>query len=184
MDCLHSWLISFFTNKSINVIYTDIQKAFDSVSHSKLIKTLSQYKINRNLVEWFKEFLQERTQRVVISNTFSESLPIFSGVPQGGVIGPLLFIIYINDIATEVDSNSNIKLFADDTKIFSQSNLVLQNSLDKIYHWLKERRLNLNPSKCQVLNIHRSTTIPTFDFKINNVILPKTEVFKDLGIFI
>ena len=184
LDCLHSWLISFFTNKSINIIYTDIQKAFDSVSHSKLIKTLSQYKINRNLVEWFKEFLQERTQRVVISNTFSESLPIFSGVPQGGVIGPLLFIIYINDIATEVDSNSNIKLFADDTKIFSQSNLVLQNSLDKIYHWLKERRLNLNPSKCQVLNIHRSTPIPTFDFKINNVILPKTEVFKDLGIFI
>ena len=118
MDCLHSWLISFFTNKSINVIYTDNQKAFDSFSHFKLIKTLSQYKINRNLVEWFKEFLQERTQRVVISNTFSESLPIFSGVPQGGVIGPLLFIIYINDIATEVDSNSNIKLFADDTKIF------------------------------------------------------------------
>ena len=86
--------------------------------------------------------------------------------------------MYINDIVSEVDSNSNIKLFADDTKIFSQSNLVLQKSLDKIYHWLKERKLNLNPSKCQVLTIHRSTSIPTFDFKINNVILPKTEVLR------
>ena len=114
----------FFINKSINVIYTNIQKAFDFVSHFKLIKTLSQYKINRNLVEWFKEFLQERTHRVVIGNTFSESLPIFSGIRR--VIGPLLFITYINDIALEVDSNSNVKLFADDTKIFSQSNLVLQ----------------------------------------------------------
>ena len=104
------------------MIQFDIQKAFDSVSHIELIKTLSQYQINRNLVEWFKEFLQERTQRVVIGNTFSESLPIFSGVLQGGVIGPLLLIIYINDIASEVDSKSNNNLFADDTKIFSQSN--------------------------------------------------------------
>ena len=180
MDRFHTWLVSFFTNKSINLIYTDIQKAFVSVSHLKLIKTLSQYKVNRNLVKWFKEFLQDRTQRVVIGNTFSEPLPVFSGVPEGGVIGPLLFIIYINVIASEVDSNSNIKLFADDTKIFSESNSVLQKTLDKIYNWLKERKLNLNPRKYHVLNIHRSTSIPTFDLKINNVILPKTEVFKDL----
>ena len=59
-----------------------------------------------------------------------------------------------------------------------------KTSLDKIYNWLKERKLNLNPSKCHVLNIYTSTCIPIFDFKINNVILPKTEVFKDLGIFI
>ena len=72
------WLVSFFTNKSINVIYTDIQKAFDSVSHLKLIKTLSKYKISKNLVEWFEEFLQDRTQRVVIGKTFSEPLPVFS----------------------------------------------------------------------------------------------------------
>ena len=128
---------TFFTNKSINVIYTDIQEAFDLVSHLKLIKTLSQYKINRNLVEWFKEFLQDNTQRVVTGNKFPEPLPVFSGVPQGGVIDPFLFIIYINDIAPVVDSKSNIKIFAADTKIFSKSNFVLQKSLDKIYNWLK-----------------------------------------------
>ena len=125
-----------------------------------------------------------RTQKIVIGNTFSESLPIFSGVPQGGVIGPLLFIIYINDLASEVDSSSNIKLFADDTKIFSHSNTTLQKYLDKIYYWLKERKLNLNPSKCRVLNIHKNTSISTFNFKIDNINLSSTKVFKDLGIFI
>ena len=64
----------------------------------------------------FKDFFQDTTQRVVIGNTFSEPLPVFSKIPQGGVIGPLLFIININDIVSEVDSKSNIKLFADDAK--------------------------------------------------------------------
>ena len=69
-----------------------------------------------------------------------------------------------NDIASEVDSNSNILLFADDAKIFSEANFVLQKSLHKIYYRLKKRKLNLNPSKCHVLNIHRSTSITTFFF--------------------
>ena len=184
LDCLHSWLVSFLSNTSTKVIYTDIQKAFDSVSHFKLIKTLSQYKIHNSLISWFREFLHDRTQKVVIGNTFSESLPIYSGVPQGGVIGPLLFIIYINDIVSEVDASSNINLFADDTKIFSHSNTTLQQSLDKIFHWLKERKLNLNPSKCNVLNIHKNTSISTFDFKINNINLSSTNKITDLGIFI
>ena len=120
--------MSFLSSKSTKVIYTDIKKAFDSVSHVKLIKTLSQYKIYRSLVSWFKEFLYDRTQKVVINKKFLESLPKFSEVPQGGVIGPLLFINYINDIASEIDVSSNINHFADDTKIFSQSNTILQNS--------------------------------------------------------
>ena len=76
--------------------------------------------------------LNDRTQKVVFNNTFSESLSIFSGVPQGEVIGPQLFIIYIDDTASKVDVSSNINLFVDDTKIFSQSNTTLQNSLNKI----------------------------------------------------
>ena len=83
------------------------KKAFDSVSHFKLIKTLTQYKTHKSLVSWFKELLDNRTQKVIIGKTFSESLPSFSGVPQGGIIGPLLFLIYINDIALEVDVDSN-----------------------------------------------------------------------------
>ena len=83
----------------------------------------------------------------------------------------------MNGIALIFDSNSNIKLSAEDTKTFSESNFVLQKSLNKIYNWLKERKLKLNPRKCHVLNIHINTFISEFDFKTNNVILPKTEVF-------
>ena len=90
-----------------------------------MIKTLSQYKIHSSLISWFKEFLFDRTRKVVINNKFLECLPKFSEVPQGGVIGPLLFIIYINDIASEFDVSSNINHFTDDTKNFSQSNTVL-----------------------------------------------------------
>ena len=96
MDCLHSWLKSFLSSISTEVIYTDIKKAFDFNSLVKFIKTILKYKINSSLVSWFKEFLIDRTQKVVINNTFSESLPIFSGVPQGGIIGPQLFIIKKN----------------------------------------------------------------------------------------
>ena len=105
-------------------------------------------------------------------------------MPQGGVIGPLLFLIYINDMALEVDVDSNINLFADDTKIFSHSKTILKKSLDKIYHWLKERKLDLNPSNCQVLNIQKNTSRIISDFRINNIRLPSTKVFKNLGIFI
>ena len=91
--------MSFLSNKSTRVIYTDIKKAFDCVSYIKLIKILSQYKIHSSLVTWFKKFLNGRTEKVIINNTFSEYLPFFSGVTQGGVISPLLFIIYINYLA-------------------------------------------------------------------------------------
>ena len=77
-------------------------------------------------------------------------------------------------MASKVDINSNIYFYADDTKIFSQSNTTLQNFLDKIYNWLKERKLSLNPYKCQVLNIQRKPSMSTFDFKINNTNLSST----------
>ena len=134
------------SNKFTKIIYTDIQKAFDPVFHCRLIKTLSQYKIHNSLINRFKEFLDGRTQKVVIYKTFSEYLLVFTGVLQSGVIDSLLFIIYRNCIVLEVDVRSNINRFADETKIFGQSDNILQSSLDKIYDWLKEIKLNLNPT--------------------------------------
>ena len=91
-------------------------------------------------------------------------LPNISAVPKRGETVPVLSIIYTNDITSEVDVSSNINLFADETKKISQSNTTLQNSLNKTYNCLKQRKLNLNPSKFQVLSIpKKNTTISTFD---------------------
>ena len=176
-------LVPYLKNKFTKVVYTDIQKAFDSVSHKRLLKILNQYGLHENLINWFDNFLDNRSQRVLINNTLSDPLTIYSGVPQGGVVGPLLFLIYINDICSTIDIKSELSLFADDAKIFSQSNTSLQLSLDNIYIWLKTRKLNLNPSKCKILTINKKKSSPT-DLLINNTKIPEVKVFKDLGIYI
>ena len=112
------------------------------MSHPRLIKTLTQYRLHDSLVNWFREFLNNRTQIVLVNNTLSNALTVFSGVPQGGLIDPLLFIVYSNDISTETIHN-DINLFADDPKKSGKSNDVLQLFLNNIYQRLKARKLKL-----------------------------------------
>ena len=97
---------------------------------------MSQYGLHEPLVKRLNNSLIGRSQRVVINDTLSDPLSIYSGVPQGGVIGPLFFLFYINDISSNIDINSDMSLFADDTKIFIQSNMSLQSTLDNIYKCL------------------------------------------------
>ena len=91
LTCIHSWIVHYLKNEYIKEVYTDIQKAFDSVSHKRLLKVLSQYGLHKSLVKWLNNSLIGKSQRVVINDTLSDPLSIYSGVPQGGVIGPLLF---------------------------------------------------------------------------------------------
>ena len=119
LTCLHSWFVLYLKNEFTKVVYTDIQKAFDSVSHKRLLKILNQYGLHESLIDWFDNFLNNRSQRVFINNKLSDSLKIYSRVPQGGVVGPLLFLIYTNDICSNIDIKSELSLFADDAKIFS-----------------------------------------------------------------
>ena len=144
----YTWLTTYLNNESVTVVYTDIKKAFDSVSHIRLLKIMTQYGFDDNLVNWLSEFLNNRTQSVLINNTLSDPLKIHSGVSLGGVIGPLLFLIYINDITFNTQIQSEISLFADDAKVFSKSETSLQITLDNIHEWLKTRKLDLNPKKC------------------------------------
>ena len=121
-------LLDFYTtiSKSINhnctsdVIYIDMSKAFDKVSHPKLLFKLSKYGITGNVLEWLTSYLSNRFQRVKINTIFSEYLTISSGVPQGSVLGPLLFLIYINDLPA-----INSSLFTDDAKVSLSFNFSL-----------------------------------------------------------
>ena len=104
-------------HNQIDAIYLDFQKAFDTVPHLRLISKLKSYGIKGKLLSWIENFLFERKQRVVLNESYSNWTPVTSGIPQGSVLGPILFTIYINDLPDTLINTT--KLFADDTKIYS-----------------------------------------------------------------
>jgi hypothetical protein len=187
LNSLYVWLRSFSSDKQTTIIYTDISKAFDSVSHPKLISVLACYGLNKTLVNWIGNFLKSRTQQVTIGNNISLPRSIHSGVPQGSVIGPLLFNIYINDItqsASSLNDDGGIRLFADDAKVFSTDIGQLQVSINKMSNWLQRRQLKLAPNKCFSLNICKTAADSAREILIEGAIVSSVPVIKDLGIFI
>ena len=121
-----------------DLVLLDFSKAFDKVSHQKLLLKLHRYGIRGPTLKWIQVFLSDRTQTVVIDNEKSATVPVTSGVPQGSVLGPILFLIYINDLPDK--TRSKVRLFADDTAIYmAVSNLedaqILQQDLDHLHLW-------------------------------------------------
>ena len=186
--CIDKWYKSYCSGDVQYVTYTDISKAFDTVSHSKLSVVLKSFGINENLLEWIKNFLSDRLQMVRINSTLSPPLPILSGVPQGSVLGPLLFIIFINDIVQQVQSvnNVNFALFADDTKIFSTNDDELQSSITHFSSVVNKYQLKLAPQKCFILPICKKRKQPLNppNFLIDTTVLSHEHTAKDLGIYI
>ena len=141
---LHSSNVFFIIVTSLDItiftcVFLDFAKAFDSVAHEHLLIKLQGIGINGELLQWIHSFLTHRLQRVVVSGTYSDWLSVRSGVPQGSVLGPLLFLLYIDDLHSIV-RHSKLKLYADDVTLYREIKSeadcqLLQEDLDHICSW-------------------------------------------------
>ena len=142
-------------------VFIDLQKAFDTVNHSILLKKLEHYGVRGTALSWFSSYLSERKQYVSLNGHTSNHLKILCGVPQGSVLGPLLFLIYINDIPN-VSKLISFYLFADDTNIYYKSHdlvhlqKIMNRELKKVKKWLDSNRLSLNIGKTNFVIFHSS----------------------------
>ena len=139
----------------VDVVYLDFSKAFDKVPLGRLMVKLRRLGVRGNCADWISSWLHDRSQRVAVNGNFSSWKEVTSGVPQGSVLGPLLFLIFINDIDSSL--TSCISKFADDTKLYRKiSNLddalLLQKDLDKLFSWSQTWQMSFNADKCKVLH--------------------------------
>ena len=136
LESINDWTISLSNHNSVTIAYIDFKSGFDCISHPKLLLKLSSYGIKGNLFSWIASFLSNRSQSVKLNSAISEPCLVTSGVPQGSVLGPLLFNLFINDLTDSIDPSNTAKLFADDLKLYSSfsniSPLNLQTQLNII----------------------------------------------------
>ena len=186
-ETLDDWLSSLDKRIRTDVLLIDFSKAFDSVPHQRLLLKLNYYGITGNSPFWIKYFLLDRTQCVQVSGTRSSWISVTSDVPQGRVLGPLLFLIYINDIVHNL--NSKIKLFADDAVLYSEvSNVddvsLFQQDLDTLSRWAATWQMNFNLVKCNNMSITRSPLKFPAGYKLRNSPLESISCHRYLGVFI
>ena len=178
-------LTSLFDQRiQLEAVYLDFSKAFDKVSHFKLVHILGQIKIHHKLITWIHNYLIGRSQITIVDSSHSDSIPVTSGVPQGSVLGPLLFIIYLQDLINTIKSNcsyTNIYVFADDIKLVSTDAKDLQKSLNIVNDWIKKWKLLLNADKSEHVTLRQDTSKTLF---IGNQSIPKVNYVKDLGVIL
>jgi hypothetical protein len=183
--CLEEWTNMLENGDTFDVIYTDFSKAFDSVAHERLLVKLENMGITGDVSKWIKSFLNGRTQCVNVEGFLSDWMNVLSGVPQGSVMGPILFVIFINDMSGEV-KRSFCKLFADDCKLYGavtpRSREDLQHDLRNLEVWSDTWQLPFNASKCKVL--HFGNNNPLQNYVLNNQSLESSKNEKDLGVII
>ena len=155
-----------------DVLILDFSKAFDAVCHTKLLFKLQKLGIRSSFLSWIGEFLNNRKQFVVVDGVCSKTCNVVSGVPQGSVLGPLLFLLYINDLPQHLESQC--RLFADDAVIYNtrNNNLVLSKDLQTLEKWSQNWQLSFNPAKCSVLSIGEKDSTQSYylcNTKMQNV---------------
>jgi len=173
----------FNSHHQLDVIFLDISKAFDTVSHSLLLSKLLSFNISGEIWSWFRAYITNRYQYVSINNSNSCLLPVESGVPQGSILGPLLFSMYMNDLPDAVVF-SKVFLFADDTKCFQHirttSDFSLsQNDVNYLSNWSLTSHLSFHPSKSCHLSFNQKLQT---SYTINGSTIPSLPEHKDLGV--
>ena len=185
LTCIEMWTEMIENGLPIDVIYTDFAKAFDRIPHQRLLLKLKNLGIVGNTLGWIKAFLSGRSQCVRVENTYSSWEPVKSGIPQGSVLGPILFVCFINDLPNVV--GSMCQLFADDAKIFrsvktSDDIKLLQDDINKITAWSKKWQLPFNVDKCKSLHIGNSNNQNIYVMEEEN--LGQLTEHKDLGVLV
>jgi hypothetical protein len=174
---------SFDDGEAIDMVYLDFKKAFDTAPHQHLLCKLQSYGITNKIYSWVADFLSGRCQRVRVGKALSPFNDVLSGIPQGSILDPTLFTIFINDISDEIQSFCRI--FADETKVFNTvKNNILQNDLDRLQSWSEKWNLYFNASKCNVLHMGRNNPSCKYVLESNGlkVEINKCEQEKDLGV--
>ena len=191
LDVLDDWSRSYDENKQIDTVYLDIKKAFDTIPHQRVLLKLKKYGFDGNLLKWVEDFLNESRQRVVLNGKYSSWKKVTSGVPEGSVLGPVLFIIYVNDMPDSL--NSFCKSFADDTKVYTavecrRDQEKLQRDLLKLCEWSKLWLLEFSVQKCKLVQYGNVQEHSEYKYKLsdkdgNLQSLPRDTTEKDLGIW-
>lgn len=183
----HDVLTALDRNNIVDALFLDFRKAFDTVPHNLLDIKLASLNINAKLQTWLRNYLSGRKQCVVLNSKTSSYVNVTSGVPQGSVLGPLLFLVYINDIAYNI--KSCIKLFADDCVIYRHITSItdtelLQDDLNTVTHWCSTWNMCLNISKCNHISFAKNISKIQCTYSINGEAVKKVPECKYLGIYL
>ncbi len=170
------------TGGPVDVIFLDISKAFDRVPHKKLLERLKSVGVGQNFLAWAKAWLTNRRQRVRVGGEMSTGAAVLSGVPQGSVLGPIFFLVYIDSMGKNVPPSVSKSKFADDSKAGGRPGAEFQQAIDMMGEWASQWGMPFNEQKCVVM--HMGATNPRTQYTLNGFPLETSEVTKDVGVYV
>ena len=188
LESVNDWTLAADNKKSVTIAYIDFTRAFDCVSHNKLLARLQSYGICGSVLTWLKNFFSDRSHVTRVGEYLSDVADLISGVVQGSGIGPIMFLVYIDELAKLLKNHGVVaKLFADDVKVYvnivsSDDVTKLQTALNLIVEWAASWQLQLSVSKCCILSVGRA--LAKTDYNIGDTVLPYGTKCRDLGVMI
>ena len=174
--------------KSVDLAFIDFSKAFDRVSQKHLLAKIKTYNLDNKVIGWIEAFLCNRTQRVLVNNCYSDEIRVTSGVPQGSVLGPILFILYINDLPDTI--NCQIKLYADDVVLYTdilsneEGSFSLQANINRLSQWCKKWKMSVYVGKCAIMRMTKQKLAVMPRYYLGGVEVRVVNEFKYLGVHI